>query len=94
MVFYCCFDLHGSLHNLLLLDHAFLLLCVISVDSIKVCHDIRRSTEMAFVSSSPSVMMSSANGWDSLCVAQDEIGDSAHMASHYIRSRRMDFKER
>ena len=25
---------------------------------------------------------------------QDEIGESAHMASHYLRCRRMDFKER
>ena len=44
------------------MDHAFLLLCVMSVDSIRVCHALQRSSEMALISSSPSVMVLSAKG--------------------------------
>ena len=35
------------------MDHAFLLLLVMSVDSIRACHALRRSSEMAFISSYP-----------------------------------------
>ena len=35
---------------------------VMSVDSIRVCHALRRSSEMALISSSPSVMVLSAKG--------------------------------
>ena len=41
---------------------AFLLLWVLSVDSIRVCHALRRSSEMALISYSPSVMVISAKG--------------------------------
>ena len=44
------------------MDHALLLLWVKSVDSIMVCHALRRSSEMALTSSSPSVMGVSAKG--------------------------------
>ena len=32
VVLYCCFDVHGSLHYLRIVDHGFLLLRVMSVD--------------------------------------------------------------
>ena len=44
------------------MDHAFLLLWVMSVDSIRVCHALRRCSEMALTSSAPSVMVLSAKG--------------------------------
>ena len=44
------------------MDHAFLLLWVMSADSIRVCHALRPSSEMAFISSSRSVMVLSAEG--------------------------------
>ena len=62
VVLQCCFGLHGSSQSLRIVDHAFLLLCVMSVDSIRVYHALRRSSEMAFISSSPSVMVLSAKG--------------------------------
>ena len=42
--------------------YALLLLWVMSVDSIRVCHVLRRSSEMALISSSPSGMVLSAKG--------------------------------
>ena len=62
MVLQCCFDLHGSPQSLRIGDHAFLLLWVVSVDSIRVCHALRRSSEMALINSSPSVMVLSVKG--------------------------------
>ena len=62
VVLQCCFGLHGSSQSLRIVDHAFLLLWVISVYSIRVCHTLRRSSEMALISSSPSVMVLSAKG--------------------------------
>ena len=62
VVLQCCFGLHGSSQSLRIVDHAFLLLCVMSVDSIRVCHALRRSSEMALISSSPRVMVLSAKG--------------------------------
>ena len=59
---WCCFGLHGSSQSLRIVDHAFLLLWVMSVDSIRVCHALRRSSEMALISSSPSAMVLSAKG--------------------------------
>ena len=44
----------------IIVDHAFLLLLAMSVGSIRVCHALRRSSEMAVISSSPSVMLLSA----------------------------------
>ena len=44
------------------MDHAFLLLWVMYVDSIRLCHALRRPSEMALISSSPSVMVLSAKG--------------------------------
>ena len=44
------------------MDHAFLLLWVMSVDSIRVCHALRRCSEMALISSSTNVMVLSAKG--------------------------------
>ena len=35
---------------------------LLAVDSIRVCHTLRRSSEMALISSSPSVMVLSAKG--------------------------------
>ena len=58
----CCFGLHGSSQSLRIVDHAFLLLWVMSVDSIRVCHALRRSSEIALISSSPSVIVLSAKG--------------------------------
>ena len=46
----CCFGLHGSSQSLRIVDHAFLLLCVMSVDSIRFFHTVRRSSEMALIS--------------------------------------------
>ena len=57
VVLQCCFGLHWSSQSLRIVDHTFLLLWVMSVDSIRVCHALRRSTEMALISSYPSVMM-------------------------------------
>ena len=57
-----CFGLHGSSQSLRIVDHAFLLLWVLSVDSIRICHALRRSYVMALISSSPSVMVLSAKG--------------------------------
>ena len=65
VVLQCCFSLHGSLQSLRIVDHAFLLLWVMSVDSTRVCPALRRSSEMALISSSPSVMVLSAKGWSS-----------------------------
>ena len=62
VVLQCCFGLHGSSQSLRIVDHAFLLLWVMSVHSIRVCHALRRSSEMALISSSPSVMVLSAKG--------------------------------
>ena len=62
LVLQCCFGLPGSSQSLRIVDHAFLLLWVMSVDSIRVCHALRRSSEMALISSSPSVMVLSAKG--------------------------------
>ena len=62
VVLQCCFGLHGSSQSLRVVDHAFLLLWVMSVDSIRVCHALRRSSEMALISSSPRVMVISAKG--------------------------------
>ena len=59
---WCCSGLHGSSQSLRIVDHAFLLLWVMSIDSIRVCHALRRSSEMALISSSPSVMVLSAKG--------------------------------
>ena len=61
VVLQCCFGLHGR-HSLRIVDHAFSLLWVMSVDSIRVCPALRRSSEMALVSSSPSVMVLYAKG--------------------------------
>ena len=36
----------ASMGRLYIVDHAFLLLWVMSVDSIRVCHALRRSSEM------------------------------------------------
>ena len=55
VVLQCCFGLHGSSQSLRIVDHAFLLLWVMSVDSIRVCHALRRSSEMALINSSPSL---------------------------------------
>ena len=65
VVLQCCFGLHGSSQSLRIVDHAFWLLWVMSVDSIRVCHVLRRSSEMALISSSPSVMDLSAMGLSS-----------------------------
>ena len=65
VVLQCCFGLHGSSQSLRIVDHAFLLLWVMSVDSIRVYHALRRSSEMALISSSPSVMVLSAKGLSS-----------------------------
>ena len=62
VVLQCCFGSQGSSQRLRIVDHAFLLLWVMSVDSIRVCHALRRSSEMALISSSPSVMVLSAKG--------------------------------
>ena len=62
LVLQCCFGLRGSSHSLRIVDHAFLLLWVMYVDSIRVCHALRRSSEMALISSSPSVIVLSAKG--------------------------------
>ena len=51
-----------SSQSLRIVDHAFSLLWVMSVDSIRVCPALRRSSEMALVSSSPSVMVLYAKG--------------------------------
>ena len=53
VVLQCCFGLHASSQSLRIVDHAFLLLWVMFVDSIRVCHALRRSSEMALISSSP-----------------------------------------
>ena len=42
----------------------FYLLCIMSVDSMRVCHDLRRSSEMVFFSYSPASTVSSAKGPD------------------------------
>ena len=62
VVLQCCFGLHGSSQSLRIVDHAFLLLWVMSVDSIRVYHALRRSSEMALISSSPSVTVLSTKG--------------------------------
>ena len=68
VVLQCCFGLHESSQSLRVVDHAFLLSWVFffrvvgHVDSIRVCHALRRSSEMALISSSPSVMVLSAKG--------------------------------
>ena len=62
VVLQCCFGMHVSSQSLRIVDHAFLLLWVMSVDSIRVCHALRRSSEMALISSSPIVMVLSAKG--------------------------------
>ena len=62
VVLQCCFGLQGSSQRLRIVDHAFLLLWVMSVDSIRVCHALRRSSEMALTSSSPIVTVLSAKG--------------------------------
>ena len=62
VVLQCCSSLHGSSRSLRIVDHAFLLVWVTSVDSIRVCHALRRSSEMALTSSSPGVMVLSAKG--------------------------------
>ena len=49
VVLQCYFGLHGSSQSLRIVDHAFLLLWVMSVDSIRVCHALRRSSEMALI---------------------------------------------
>ena len=54
--------LHGSSQSLRIVDHAFLVLWATSVYAIRVCHALRRSSEMALISSSPSVMVLSAEG--------------------------------
>ena len=41
---------------------SFFLLCVMSVDSMRVCHDLRSYSEMVFISSSPASTVSSAIG--------------------------------
>ena len=56
MVLQCCFGLYGSSQGLCVVDHAFLLLWVMSVDSIRVCHALRRSSQMALISTSSSVI--------------------------------------
>ena len=62
VVLQCCFGLYGSSQSLRIVDHAFLLLWVMSVDSIRVCCALRRSSEMALISSSPRVMVLSVKG--------------------------------
>ena len=57
VVLQCYLGLHGSSQSLRIVDHAFLLLWVMSVNSTRVCHYLRRSSEMALISSSPSVMV-------------------------------------
>ena len=58
----CCFGLHGSSQSFRIVDHAFLLLWVMYVDSIRVCHALRRSAGAALISSSPSGMVLSSKG--------------------------------
>ena len=74
VVLQCCFGLHRSSQSLRIVDHAFLLLWVMSVDSIRVCHALRRSSEMALISSSPSVMVLSAKGSSSYFSRYSSIG--------------------
>ena len=62
VVLQCFFGLHGSSQSLRIVDHAFPLLWVMYVDSIRVCHALQRSSQMALISSSPSVMVLSAKG--------------------------------
>ena len=62
VVLQCCFGLRGSSQSLLIVDQAFSLLWVMSVDSIRVCHALRRSSDMPLISSSPSVMVLPAKG--------------------------------
>ena len=62
VVLYCCFGLHGSSQSLCIVDHALLLLWVMSVEAFRVCHALRRFSEMVLISSSPSVMVLSAKG--------------------------------
>ena len=57
VVLQCCFGLHGSSQSLRIVDHAFPLLWVMYVYSIRVCHALQRSSQMALISSSPSVMV-------------------------------------
>ena len=47
---------------------AFLLLCVMSLDSIRVCHDLSRSSEMVFIGYPPALMIYSAKGLTSIYV--------------------------
>ena len=54
-----CMGRHRACH---IVDHAFLLLWVMYVDSIRVCHALGCSSEMALITSSPSVMVLSAKG--------------------------------
>ena len=55
----------GLLQNVRIFAQVFLLLCVMSVDSMRVCHALRRSSEIVFISSSPASVVSSAKGSDS-----------------------------
>ena len=56
----CWSALRGSLLSFLINDQAFLLLCVISLFSMRACHIFRCSTVRACASSSPAVMVAVA----------------------------------
>ena len=58
----CRSALRGSLLSFLINDQAFVLLCVISVFSIRVCHVFHCSTVSACASSSPAEIVAAANG--------------------------------
>ena len=86
VVLQCCIGLHGSSQSLCIVDHAFLLLWVMSVDSIRVCNALRRSYEMALISSSPSVMVLSVIQLNNLAAAPRVYKGCCFGSNHMISS--------
>ena len=86
VVLQCCFALHGSSQNLRIVDHAFLLLWFMSADSLRVSYALRRSSEMALIGSSPSVMVLSAKGSSSYFSRFSSISSVARVSGLGYRS--------